>query len=60
MNPNDEDYNHLSDVMYNHLANSTGDIEQKFSNNAEFVEVSQRILKREWDRIKKNLKDNEI
>ena len=47
MNPQDQDYATLQALMYRLLiAESMTD---KYSVNAEYVEVCQRILKREWE-----------
>jgi len=60
LNPDDPigkaDYEKLRSIMYKMLETSEGDVQQKYRNNPEFVAVSQRILKREWDRIKKELR----
>lgn len=56
MNPNDPDYDQLQGLMYEFLVAANGDTISKYGNNAEFVEVSQRILKREWERLKADLK----
>jgi len=50
MNPEDQDYNELQNCLYVFLAAKT-DIE-KFSANAKYVNVCQRILKHEWDKLK--------
>ncbi|WP_144428187.1 hypothetical protein [Azospirillum thiophilum] len=50
MNPNDEDYNNLTELLYRYLA--AREIHEKFNVNAEFIEICQRILKREWERTK--------
>ena len=55
MNPNDPDYPKLSNLMYHFLLASDGGAIVKYSNNAEFVDVCQKILKREWERLKTDL-----
>ncbi|MCA0948491.1 hypothetical protein LCM08_26475 [Salipiger pacificus] len=55
MNPNDPDYKELSDLMYRFLMASDGEAIDKYGNNAEFIDVCQRILKREWERLKSDL-----
>ena len=56
MNPLDEDYDALQDLMYQFLSVESGDVSEKDAINPEFVEVSQRILKREWERLKNELR----
>ena len=55
MNPNDPDYSALHQQMYNFLSVSDGDAIDKYSQNAEFITCCQRILKREWDRLKSDI-----
>jgi hypothetical protein len=55
MNPKDVDYAELDGLLYSFLSKATAPIEEKFSINPNFVEVSQRILKREWDRLNADL-----
>jgi hypothetical protein len=50
MNNKDEDYEPLQKIMYRLL--SATNQEEKYGCNAEFVEVCQRILKREWKVLK--------
>lgn len=57
MNPNDPDYRDLSELMYRFLMASDGKTVAKYGNNAEFVDVCQRILKREWERLKADLEN---
>ncbi len=47
MNPHDEDYATLQGLMYRLLIAES--MTEKYSVNAEYVEVCQRILKREWE-----------
>lgn len=54
MNPSDPDYNELHDCLYQFLA--AEHIEEKFAVNARYVAVCQRILKREWEVLKRDLK----
>lgn len=56
MNPADPDFKELQDCMYAFLGAQT--IEQKFSANPRFVTVCQRILKREWEVLKAEVKAN--
>lgn len=55
MNPNDPDYQQLSKLMYQFLMASEGDTFAKYGKNAEFVDLCQKILKREWERLKADL-----
>lgn len=55
MNPGDTDYKELQALMYSFLSVANGDKIDKYSKNAEFIEVCQRILKREWDRLKSDI-----
>lgn len=57
MNPNDPDYPDLSNLMYRFLMASDGEAIAKYGNNAEFVDVCQKILKREWERLKADLEN---
>ena len=68
MNPDDEDFKELQNILYQYLENAAeelgevsteqqGKIQSRFGPNAKFVEVSQRILKREWERLKQDLKE---
>jgi hypothetical protein len=50
MNPGDPDYTDLHNRMYAFLAADS--ISEKFSANAPYIAVCQRIIKREWDRLK--------
>jgi len=54
INNKDEDYEPLQKIMYRLLFSET--IEDKYRCNAEFVEVGQRILKREWEVLKVSLR----
>ena len=54
MNPKDVNYKKLQDIMYNFLdANS---VEEKFRANPAYVEICQKILKAEWETLKKEVK----
>lgn len=55
MNPKDPDYPELQSCLYKFLS-ATETIE-KFSANPRFVEVCQRILKREWETLKREISD---
>ena len=54
MNPDDPDYNELQDALYSYY--SAHEEIDKLEANAPFVEVCQRILKREWDVLKSDLR----
>ena len=56
LNPRDPDYKELQKVMYSMLETSKSSVAEKYLNNPEFVDVTQRILKREWDRIKRDIR----
>ena len=53
MNPQDPDYKELHNCLYRFLA--AEDILDKYAANPEFVEICQRILKREWETLKKEI-----
>ena len=55
MNPNDPDYLELQRQMYEFLSVSNGDTVVKYSHNPQFIELCQKILKREWDRLKSDM-----
>ena len=55
-NRDEEPFKRLNKIMYKMLDASEGDINVKYSTNAEFVKVCQDILKIEWDRIKTDLR----
>lgn len=57
MNPEDPDYQDLSRMMYRFLIDSESEDSAKYGNNAEFVEICQKILKREWERLKADLEN---
>ena len=57
MNPGDEDYNSLHDALYGFLESSEGETIDKYANNPEYIAICQRILKREWERLKTELHD---
>ena len=57
MNPADPDYDGLVECMYNFLEASEGNISQKYQNDPKYVELCQKILKREWERLKGELND---
>jgi len=60
INPDDEDYQIMQDLLYGYLTTSEAGIAEKYSNNPEFIEVSQRILKREWERLKQDIRKQRI
>ncbi|WP_302172790.1 hypothetical protein [uncultured Hydrogenophaga sp.] len=51
MNPKDPDFPRLQELMYELLRADSVDC--KYSVNAEYVAICQRILKREWDVAKR-------
>lgn len=53
MNPNDPEYPALHACLYRFL--SAEDMIEKYSANPEYVEVCQRILKREWETLKREI-----
>ena len=53
MNPGDPDYEKLQALMYQLLL--AGDVNQKYSVNADFVLLCQQILKREWELAKREI-----
>ncbi len=57
MNPADQDYNTLQNCLYEFLKSSEGSTYDKYSINPRYLEVCQRILKREWDRLKEELNE---
>ena len=56
MNPDDEDYKELQNVMYKFLEASEGDINIKYQINAKYVAVCQKILEREKGKLNEDLK----
>lgn len=57
MNPHDPDYLELQEHMYNFLSVADGDTIIKYRQNAGFVALCQKILKREWDRLKSDIEN---
>ncbi|MBL4617697.1 MAG: hypothetical protein JKY46_08360 [Robiginitomaculum sp.] len=55
MNNADRDYKNLQDCMYNLLEAIS--IEEKYKANPKYIEVCQEIIKREWETLKKNLRN---
>lgn len=55
MNPKDPDYNELQQHLYAFLHASDGETIDKYGINAEYVDICQGILKREWERLKRDL-----
>lgn len=53
MNPNDPDYDELYKCLYDFL-NATNN-QEKYSANPNYIAICQRILKREWDTLKKEV-----
>ena len=53
INPKDADYDELQQILYEYLA--AADAMDKFDINKPFFDVSQRILKREWEKTKLDL-----
>jgi hypothetical protein len=60
MDPLDRDYDDLEKSLYSFLHSADGDTYEKYSNNPKFVEVCQKILKREWVRLKKDLEEGNL
>ena len=54
MNPADSEFEALSNALYTFLQART--IEEKFGANPRYVAVCQRILKREWDVLKAEIR----
>jgi DNA-binding ferritin-like protein (Dps family) len=54
MNPADPDFDELQHRMYAFFGST--DETDKFSANPEFIEICQRILKREWEVLKAEVK----
>ncbi len=54
INPADEDYEELSRTLYRYIEGAG--IEEKRANDAPYVMVCQRILKREWDVLKAEIR----
>ncbi len=55
MNPDDPDYINLQTQMYGFLSAADGGRLEKYSQNSDFVKLCQKILKREWDRLKQDI-----
>lgn len=55
MNPNDEDYRALQDSLYSFLSSAKASAIEKYKNNPGYIEICQKILKREWERLKTDL-----
>ena len=55
MNPNDKDYCALKDSLYSFLSSAKGSVIEKYKNNPRYIEICQKILKREWERLKTDL-----
>ena len=55
MNTEDDDYLELVSCLYSYLDYKNLTIEERWQFNAPLVSVSQRILKREWERLKADL-----
>lgn len=56
MNRADPDFEALHDAMYGYLA--ADGLSDKYRLNAAYVELCQRILKREWEVLKSELERN--
>ena len=54
MNPRDPDFEELHDAMYGFLGISG--IDEKFAANPRYIQICQRILKREWEVLKAEVK----
>jgi hypothetical protein len=62
LNPKDPDFDHFIDRMHDlssmiHSAKDKDTIQAWGLANADLIDISQRILKREWDRLKADLLD---
>lgn len=55
MNPKDEDYHALKDSLYSFMNSANGCKIEKYRNNPRYIEICQKILKREWERLKTDL-----
>ena len=55
MNPDDPDYKNLQAQMYEFFSVADGETHHKYSKNSEFIKLCQKILKREWDRLKSDI-----
>ncbi|WKL57882.1 hypothetical protein Q1W73_02560 [Asticcacaulis sp. ZE23SCel15] len=53
MNPSDPDFDDLQNCLYGFL--NANVISEKYAANPKYVEVCQRILKREWDTLKQEI-----
>ena len=53
MNPKDPDYAELHHCLYGFLA--ADNVSEKYSANPRFIGICQRILKREWDTLKREI-----
>ncbi|MGV6839495.1 MAG: hypothetical protein ACWA40_04805 [Planktomarina sp.] len=60
MNPDDEDYKELQEIMYGYLKTARSSTLEKYANNPRLVDISQRILKREWERLKNDVRNGKI
>lgn len=56
MNPEDKNFKELNECQYNFLLAKTQS--EKYSANQKYINVCQRILKNEWEFLKKDLKSN--
>ena len=57
MNPDDEDYNTLHKSLEDFFDKAPAPREEKFEVDEKYVEICQRILKREWKRLKDGLEE---
>jgi hypothetical protein len=53
MNPKDPEYAELQECLYRFLA--AEDLKEKYSANPKFVAICQRVLKREWETLKREI-----
>lgn len=60
MNPEDPDFEELQRYLYGYLDASDKGTMEKYRLNPDFVDLCQRILKREWERLKKELRGSSI
>lgn len=57
MNRDDEDYKSLHDVLEEFFEKASATRDEKFEVDEKYVEICQRILKREWKRLKDGLEE---
>ena len=60
LNPDDPLYPDLQNELYGFLWTSHADAKDKFANNPQFISLSQKLLKLEWDRLKRDVKSGNV